>query len=119
MTDPFVQTSLQRLQSSLRAAAGVEVTYTHSSQGVTYSVTAIPGRTDIEADQGDGILRTMRLHDFIVEMADMMYEPSEGDRIAWDDRVYEVNNPASDRYAAEVGPYKQTWRIHTVEVYGS
>lgn len=107
------------LWSGLSQAAGVTVTYTHTALGISYQVTAVPGRTDIEADQGDGVLRTTRLHDFSIMMDDLQVQPEAGDVITWDQRTYEVNNPASDRYAVEMGPYQQMWRIHTVEVYGS
>lgn len=106
--------AVNSLMSALKAAAGVEITY---SRGVSeIIINAIPGNTLSESTFADGSVRTTRIADFIVQIADLGLTPQRGDRIDWDGRRYEVRHPGDGRVFEEVGPYKQSYRVHTVEV---
>ena len=114
-----LQSSIDLLRQTLSSAAGVTIDYTTVSDGSVYSLTAVPGSTATEADFGDGIIRQDRLHDFIVNVRDLGFEPEPGDTIAYDSRLYEVMQANGLKHFSEVGPYKQMYRIHTRQVSAS
>lgn len=115
----FLQNAIGILRQTVQSAAGVTVNYVRLSNSSETELTAVPGSTQTEADNGDGVIRTDRMHDFIVDVADLGFVPSAGDRIEWDSRTYEVMNPTGGKHYDEVGPYQQMYRIHTKQVYGS
>lgn len=112
---PQVKAAVDSLWRAHKQAAGVTIAYTQD--GVTKSVVAVPGRTLTEADFGEGVIRTDRMHDFIVNIDEFGLTPQRGDTILWDERKYEVLNPTGGKHYQEVGPYKQMYRIHAKEVY--
>ena len=111
-----LQNAVTALHASLKQAAGVTVEYTQS--GTVVELTAVPGRTTVESEFGDGTVRSDRTADFVVNITDLGLTPAQGDTIVWDSRTYEVMHPAGGKVYEEVGPYRQLYRIHTKEVYG-
>jgi hypothetical protein len=112
---PQLKAAIDSLWRAQKSAAGVTVTYTQSGQ--SKNLTAVPGRTLTEADFGEGVIRTDRMHDFIVNIDEFGLVPQRGDTISWDGRKYEVLNPTGGKHFDEIGPYKQLYRIHAKEVY--
>jgi hypothetical protein len=94
----------------------------YTQDGLTQPLTAVPGRTAVEMETSDGVVRTDKIHDFIVEVAELAgITPRQGDRITWDQRRFEVMSPGSGtggKVYEEEGPYKQLYRIHTKEIAG-
>lgn len=116
---PFLKNSIGILRQSVMAAAAMRVTYTRLSDGTTKELMAVPGSTQTEADAGDGVIRTDKLHDFIIDIYDLGFVPSAGDSIEFESRTYEVMNPTGGKHYDEIGPFQQMYRIHTKQVYGS
>lgn len=105
------------LWPSLKATAGISVSYT---QGVTTkTVTVVPGRTRTTVETQSGIARSDRLNDWIVEAADLALTPLRADTIVWGTRKFEVMNPSGTRVFDNCDQYGKLLRIHTKEVYAS
>ena len=102
---------------SQKAAAGVAVTYSRGATNV--SLTAVPGRTITEQDNGDGTVRTMRVVDFVVLKTDLGLTPALADKITWGTRKFAVHMPAGVRHFETIGPYQTMYRIHTKEINAS
>lgn len=112
-----MQNAIGSLIQAVHGAAGGEVTYSRGATDIV--VTAAPGNTLTESTFADGSVRTTRIADFLIKVADLGLTPKQGDRITWDGRLYEVRHPSGGRVFDEAGPYKQLFRVHTVEVNGS
>ena len=113
-----LQNAISAALKSVRASAGVVVDYTQGATTVN-DCPAIPGSTTTESEFADGVVRTDKSHDFIIEREDLPFTPAKGDRIVWNTRTYDVMHPANGRVYEDIGPFRQAWRIHTKEVNGS
>lgn len=98
--------------ATLKAAAGVSVTYTQGGSDST--ITAVPGRTDFAAEGAMGIvLETSLMMDWIVLAADLPGAPKRGDQIAYAGKTYELAPAADGRWYSPFDAYAVGYRLHT------
>jgi hypothetical protein len=117
MTLPL-ETAVDALWQAIRPAAGVSVTYTQGQ--TTLTVYAVPGSTPIEVQTVDGVVRTDKTQDFVFQVSDLLgVVPQRGDTVVWDDRNFEVIQPAGGRCYSFSDQYQRMIRVHAKEVYGS
>lgn len=119
----LLQNGASWLASQLASSAAQTVTYSRAAQVVTLS--AWLGVTNLEIDEGSGIVEQFQSRDFIVRTADLALggipvEPKRADRITAtiDGRVrtFEVNAPAGMDCWRAWDRHGQAYRIHTKEV---
>jgi len=111
---------IARLVATLKAAAGVAVTYRRGAD--TVAVTAIKTAIDRELVAGDGGVIEARRIDWIVQadeltLAGAVTEPAEGDLI---DEVigektyqYEVMPAGTESHYRPINPSATAWRVHS------
>lgn len=113
--------------ATIRAAAGVTVTYSRGAD--TVSLTAVPGRTRYESNVPSGVVTEFQTRDYIIKAADLILAgsvtlPQDGDQItdvdaAGDDVVYEAMSPGGDAPSWTFSDTARTHlRIHTKVVEG-
>jgi len=96
-------------QMSKRAEWSGEITYTQGGQTVT--ITALIMRTDIMAEQSDGVVTRIKGKDFIIKRSGLpsgQAEPVRGAIIVAGGNEYEVTRPAY----TEVGPSGELFRVY-------
>lgn len=112
-----MQKAASALWRSVKSSAAVSVTYTQDSTSL--SLDAVPGTTRVDAESADGMVRTHKEQDFIVNPDDLFgLLPTRGDRIVWGDRTFEVLHVVGGRPYQVSDVYGTMWRIHCKEVYG-
>jgi hypothetical protein len=113
MTTP-IENTVGALWSTIRLAAGVDVTY---SQGAT-SITAvgIPGSSPIVSETADGAIATSKSQDFLFKAVDLLgVVPRRGDTVTWGTRTFEVVAQDGDRQYYYSDPYQTIIRVHCKE----
>ena len=80
------------------------------------TVDAVYGKTDFEVQETTGISVSSFVWDFLIEAAGLGFEPSVGDIIVVNSRLYEVMNLAGQGCWRWTGPNQKTYRIHTKDI---
>jgi len=120
----MLEAGISWLGSKLHAHASRLVSYTRGAGSV--SVTAVQGKTEMNADDGNGPLILETTHrDFLIKAADLVIasvaiEPARGDKIRESVGakvyVYEVRPLAGDQPWRWSDGFYGMYRIHTVLV---
>ena len=107
--------------STAIGAAGVVVTYHRGADWV--ELTALPGKTDFEVDDGNGVIVEYRSRDYLIrtcelELAGTLVEPKRGDQIKETVgnkiHTYEVMRPdGGEQVWKHADPTRNVIRVHT------
>lgn len=107
----MLQDGAEWLDTQRKANLSVTVTYDHD--GTETSASATVGETEFDIEDERGVLRRVVSRDFIISVADLSSEPTSGDRITDDGRLYEVVAPADNPVFRYSDPFYKAYRIHT------
>lgn len=114
MTTPQQQ-AIEALWVSQQVTSGVEVTYKQGTRSVT--LTAVPGRAQIETYDGTGFTSSQRIADWIMKVTDLDgLLPKADDQILWEERKYSCIAVSGQVVFEYVGPHRTLVRVHTREV---
>lgn len=105
-----------KLMTTLRRYAGASATYRRGAS--TVSVTVVPGRTDADLVDDDGIATRMTADDWIVSAASItsLNEPKTKDRIVVGGTTYEVISLGQEGCWRFTDQTRTEYRIHTRRV---
>lgn len=113
------RTAIAAARATVQAVAGVAVTYTRGASVV--ALTATPGRTQFELDNGDGVILNIESRDYLIDPADLVIAgtasaPASGDRITEGDRVYEVMPFGREPAWRWSDTHRTRYRVHTKQI---
>ena len=106
--------------TALRGAMGIPVTYTRGGDSV--QVTATPGQTSFEIDDGSGLLIESSASDWIIAvdaliLAGVKATPKRGDRITrtlnGKTLIYEIMGFGGEKAARTSDNHGHAWRVHS------
>ena len=110
----LLNSGLDWLEQRLSNFCSSPVEYRRDAQ--VFSVNAVFGKTDYEADDGNGISVGSFVWDFLLAAESLGFEPAVGDIIAVNGRLYEVMKLAGEGAWRWTGPNQKTYRIHTRDI---
>lgn len=110
----LLNNGLDWLEQRLSNFCSSPVEYRREIQILT--VNAVFGKTDYEADDGNGISVGSFIWDFLIGASVLGFEPKAGDLIVVNGRFYEVMNVAGQGCWRWTGPNHNTYRIHTRDI---
>ena len=113
MTDMLLSGS-QWLEQQRVAHCSTTVDYRHD--GDEYEVSATFGRTEADADDGSGLTIKAQVQDFIIAADELGFEPVPGDIVVTASRKYEVRPWGGAECWRWSDPYRQAYRIHTLDI---
>lgn len=110
----MINRGLDWLEQRLLGFCSSPVEYRRDTQ--TLTVNAVFGKTDYEADDGNGITVGGFVWDFLIDAAALGMQPKVGDVIKINHRLFEVMNLAGQGCWCWTGPNQKTCRIHTKDI---